>query len=146
MEFKGIVPGRFLQLAYWGDGVPQNRSSAFDRSTPGTMQQVAIRLPAPAIVRGTLDRSKFANAASIILIHQDQGLQYDAIKLGKDQKTFEFGDLPAGRYTMTVQGKPVSYTNNGAEWWRAPALAHQTFRLEVGENKELSFLNRDALP
>ena len=52
-EFQNILPGKYLQLAYWGKGVPQGRSLAFDKTQPGKTDAVTIKLPEPATFRAS---------------------------------------------------------------------------------------------
>ena len=66
-RFENILPGKYLQLAYWGDGVPQGKSLAFDETKAGETKNVTIRLPEPAVIRGSFVRENFPDAGRVYL-------------------------------------------------------------------------------
>ena len=138
-EFTDILPGKYLQLAYWGDGIPQGRSLAFDVTKPGASEAITIKLPQPAQVRGTIERSRFPQAGSVRIDFVRGAWHIYDIKLKADQTTFAFDDLPPGEYSVVVASKPVAFTENGHEMFRVSPLAQQRFQLEAGETKEVSF-------
>lgn len=138
-EFKDIAPGKFLQLAYWGDGVSKGRSLAFDETRSGQSDDVVIDVPRPAIVRGTLDRSKFADAGGVRISGDAESFLSFETKLAADQSTFELRDLPPGAYWISVDGKPVRFTENGREMSRISPLASQRLVLKPGDVKEVQF-------
>ena len=142
-EFQNILPGKYLQLTYWGEGVPQGRSLAFDKTQPGKTDAVTIRLPEPAIVQGKIDRSKFPDIGPIQLSRNQEAWHNYEITLKEEQGTFEFRDLPPGDYGIVVLGKPVRYSENGQTYLSTSALAAQQFRLAAGATKQVSFVEPD---
>jgi len=138
-EFRNIPAGKYLQLAYWGPGVPQGRSLAFDETQPGKMEEVTIKLPQPARVRGTIERAQFPNLGSVRLTLQQGAFQEYKLELSDDQTTFAFADLPPGKYSLAVCAKPVRYTENGNTFFRISPLAGQKIRLQAGELREVEF-------
>ncbi len=138
-EFKNVLPGKYLQLAYWGDGVPQGRSLDFDETQPGASDSVTIKLPQPAQIRGTIERSRFAKAGSIQLSLDRGPWHIYEIKLGEDQATFAFDDLPPGDYSVVVFAKPVAFSENGQQMFRLSPLAQLKIQLQAGETKKVSF-------
>lgn len=104
-EFTEILPGKYLQLAYWGAGVPQGKSLAFDETQPGGTDDITIRLPAAAKIRGTLARGKFRKAVSLHLSLRDpraHNFHDYRVAVGNEQETFEFNDLPPGNYSLSI--------------------------------------------
>lgn len=142
-EFKSILPGKHLQLAYWGKGVPRGRSLAFDETRPGESDTVEIKLPAPARIRGTIKRERFTNAGSIQLSLAGAAFQEYKSNLAEEQSSFDFDDLPPGEYWVSVGSKPVEFTENGAQFFRISPLASQKVQLQAGETKEVSFTEPD---
>lgn len=143
-EFRDVLPGKYLQLAYWGAGVPQGRSLAFDETKPGATETVTIRLPQPATVRGTIDRTKLANA-HLIRISTDRETWLDhEIKLEADQTAFNFQDLPPGKYNLYLMGKPVPFVENGQRFSRSSTVVHVSMELRPGENKQLELTEPNA--
>jgi hypothetical protein len=145
-EFRNVEPGRYLQLAYWGKGVPESRSLAFDESRPGESDVVTIKLPAPAVLRGKLDRGQLHDADSIMVMGHDEAFQKFEIKLDKEQSSFEFAELPPGKYSVGVYSKPVPFTENGAQMYRTSPIAGQNVSIKAGETKELEFRERQERP
>lgn len=138
-QFDEIPPGKSLQMAYWGTGVPRAKSLAFDETRPDKMQDVTIRLPHPAVVRGSLDRTKFPDAGTIKVIYGIGGFEDHEFKLEDKQETFEFNTLPPGRCTVIVYEKLVPYVENGIQFARSAPLASQKVALKPGEVVELRF-------
>ncbi len=144
-EFPNILPGKYLQLAYWGDGVPRARSLAFGKTRPGKTDTVTIKLPEPASVRGTIRRASFPEAGSIKLLrssNEEAFLEYE-IELNADQSTFEFHDLAPGEYSAIVYAKLVRFTENGMTLYRQSPLAAEKFDLKAGETRDLKFTEPD---
>ncbi len=142
-EFKDILPGKFLQLAYWDDGVPKGRSLAFDETRSGQSDNVVIDVPRPAIVRGSVERSKFPDAGRVRISGAAESFLSFETKLAADQSTFELRDLPPGAYWISVDSKPVRFTENGHEMSRISPLASQRLVLKPGDVKEVRFDSPD---
>lgn len=137
-EFKDIVPGRYVQLAYWGAGVPKGRSLAFDETRSGQSDSVEIDVPKPATVRGSLDRSQFLAIDAVRLYGPEPFLDFQT-KLADGQSTFELRDLPPGEYWISVVGKPERFIENGAEMFRISPVASQRLKLKPGDVQEVRF-------
>ncbi|MEM9657887.1 MAG: carboxypeptidase-like regulatory domain-containing protein, partial [Planctomycetota bacterium] len=142
-EFSDVAPDAFLQLAYWGEGVPQARSIAFDRTKSGQAASVTIELPNPAVVRGTIERANFPDAGEIKLARKHAAWHEYKIKLAPDQTSFEFKDLPPGEYSVYVVSKPIEFTRNGNTGYFHSTIASQEIRLEAGETSDVSFTEPD---
>ncbi len=137
-EFKKIVPGKLLQLAYWGDKVPQGRSQAFDKTQASVNQTITIKLPEPAKVTGTFDLTKFPDAGSITLELRPSAFHQYEVKLKEGQTAFEFRDLPPGEYALTVRSKPVRSSENERLFSLFP-LAARKLDLTAGETRKIHF-------
>jgi protocatechuate 3,4-dioxygenase beta subunit len=142
-KFQNILPAKYLQLAYWGEGVPRGRSLAFDKTRPAQTDTVTIALPQPAIVRGAIDRSNFPAVGSIQLSRKQEAFDTYEFKVNDDQSTFEFHDLPPGDYSLIVCGIPVRFSKNGQTFFSQSPLAGMQFQLAAGETKEVSFSEPD---
>jgi hypothetical protein len=137
------LPGKHLQLVYWGQGVPRSRSLDFKQTQPGASGLAVITTPRPACLRGTIDRDRLPNVDSVRLSPTNgTNPSYDR-KLESDQQTFRFDDLPAGEYWVSVCTKPVEFTKDGQTFSRIPSLASQKVRLQPGETKDVSFTEPD---
>ncbi|MGH7139451.1 MAG: carboxypeptidase regulatory-like domain-containing protein [Pirellulales bacterium] len=144
VDFKHILPGKHLQLVYWGEGVPQGRSFDFAVTTTGGSEVAVIKLPQPARVRVKIQRDRFANAASVRLSAAGGAFHEYELKLAEDQNTFEFVDLPPGEYWVSVGSTPMEFTENGQQFFRISGLASQKIQLQPGETKEVAFTEPDA--
>ena len=142
--FTEILPGKYLQLAYWGKGVPKRRSLAFDETRPGITDTVVIDIPAPAIVRGSVNRSQFPNAGSIRISDPSEGFLDFEVTLKDAQSTFELLDLPSGNFTISVASKSVPFTENGHQFFCITSLARTRVVLEPGEITEVEFETPDS--
>ncbi len=138
-EFKNILSGKHLSLAYWGDGVPQGRFLDFDKTRPGGSESATIKLPNPAQIRGKIERSRFPDAGSVSLILQHDGAPEFKLKLDDEQGSFAFDDLPPGEYLVVVLAEPVEVIRDGSTLYRANPLAQQKIQLKPGETKAVLF-------
>lgn len=141
-EFKGVLPGKHIHLAYWGDRVPQGRWYAKDQTKPGAMNSITIALPEPSAIVGTIDLSKYADAGRIHLSKTDEAWHGYELELKEGTKEFRFETLPPGSYSIAVQSKPER-TAEGS--FRLRPLAQHRLRLGVGETREISFEASDRI-
>ncbi len=145
-EFTTILPNRYLQLVYWGDGVPKSRDLAFGETISGESDAVVIDVEQPAILRGSMDRSQFPDADSIHVSDPTRSFPNVRIQLADDQSTFEVHDLPAIPVTVSVLSKPIPYTQNGAQYFRPSLLARQRIALTSAEATDVQFDSPDSAP
>lgn len=145
-EFKDIAPGRYLQLAFWGKGVPQGKSLAFDETAAGAADDVTIQLPEPATVRGTIDRAKFPEAEAIAATPTTRDFLRVEVMLKEGQSKFELTDLPAGEYWVTVVERMKRFKENGIEFGSRSNLASRKLSIKSGETREVHFKEPDARP
>jgi hypothetical protein len=137
--FTDLVPGRYLQLLHWGKGVPKGRTLAFDETRAGQPQSLELEFSEPAVVRGSVDRSKFPNAGSVrIWTRPRSSLEFTA-ELKDGQETFELADLPVGRFGIALESKPVRYSENGNIYSHEETLTSEQIDLKPGELKEIRF-------
>lgn len=137
-RFANILPGKYLQLAYWGDGVPQRKSLAFDETKPGEANDVTIRLPEPAVIRGSFIRENFPDAGRVYLGSSGPNAE---IPLKEGQSTFEFADLPPGSYTVGIITER-SRMKDGSTY-SAKTLARTRISLKAGQVETVEFLKPD---
>ena len=134
-EFSKISPRMYLQLAYERKGVPAGRSLDFDSATAGKSETVVVKVPRPAIVRGSIDRNIFPDAIAVTIWGNDF-FNVEA-KLMEGQSTFEFPDLPSGKYTIRVTGPYEETSAKGNSERQRRTLATKRIELQSGETKEI---------
>jgi len=144
-EFKDLLAGKFLQLAYWGKHVPQGRSLAFDKTEPQVAQRITIKLPRPATIRGTLDLASLPNAGEVTASLDREVFNDQRVRLTAGLKSFEFTDLLPGNYTVTVMSKVVP-SKNEPGFGVSTTLASWKVRLKPGETADLKFSDAKIEP
>ena len=137
-EAKNVLPGKYLQLAYWGDHVPQGRTLAFDETRPGVAESITVQLPKAAKITGTIDLSQFPDAGEITATIAGQAFHTYEHKLTADKTAFEFDDLPPGEYSVVVMSKPIRSLED-ERFSSLHPLASQKMNLHAGETKEVRF-------
>lgn len=143
-EFKELRPGLSLQLAYWGKHVPQGRWLGTGKTATGVTDEMVIRLPKPATIRGTIDRAKFPDAGSVRANLRSASFQDTEFPLKEGQKDFELNNLPPGEYFISVASRPVRFVENGNTFFRISSLAHKRLVVEEGQSYEIEFLEPDS--
>lgn len=144
-EFKNVLAGKFLQLAYWGQHVPEGRSLAFDKTEPRVPQTITIKLPKPAAIRGTIDLTSIPNAGEIQAMPVMDPWHLFQVRLKADQTTFELNDLPPGTYNVLVASKLVPSKEN-PRMSTSTTLASWQIHLNPGETAHLKFSDAKIEP
>jgi beta-lactamase regulating signal transducer with metallopeptidase domain len=144
-EFKNVLAGKFLQLAYWGKHVPEGRSLAFDKTEPRVPQTITIKLPKPARIRGAIDQAKIPNAGEIQAMLAADSFHMFQTPLHAGQTTFEFNDLPPGTYNVLVASKLVP-SKEDPRMSTSTTLASWTVHLKPGETADLKFSDAKLEP
>lgn len=141
-ELKELLPGKFLQLAYWGKRAPKGRTLAIGKTKPGATQTITVQLPEPTTIRGSFDTEAFPNASRISLTHQDQPFHRYEHALAKGQSESEFEDVPPGRYWLSVVGQPERHADNPQMFSLRP-LASRRLTVEPGKLLEVHLTKED---
>jgi beta-lactamase regulating signal transducer with metallopeptidase domain len=141
-ELEELHPGKFLQLAYWGKRAPKGRTLALAKTKPGATQSITVQLPEPATLRGSFDAEAFPHASRMSLTLQDQSFHHYEHLLAKNQSTFEFQDLPPGRYWLSVVGQPERHADNPQMFSLRP-LASRRLTVEPGKLLEVRLTKED---
>jgi hypothetical protein len=145
-EFANLPPDKDLQLAYWGDSVPQGRWFDFPKTRAGAADFISIKLPEPGRIRGTLERDQFPDVGSVRLSLASEPFHEYETKLAEGQSAFDFEVLPPGEYWVSVASKPVEFTDDGQQFFRISSLASRKIRLQPGSTEEVVFTEPDKKP
>jgi hypothetical protein len=138
-EFSKILSGRYVYLFYWANEVPKSRWSSWEPTRPGKDTSIVINVPKPAKIRGTIDRTKLADASEISIgPKNDHSLSF-SIDLRAKQSTFEFHDLAPGEYWFELVGNPRTLKDNGRLYAAVTRLEFGSLHVDAGETKELHF-------
>jgi beta-lactamase regulating signal transducer with metallopeptidase domain len=141
---KELLPGKFLQLAYWGPSAPKGRTLALAKTKPGDSQSVTIRLPEPAAIRGTFDGEALANASGMSLTLQGQPFHRYELVLADGKSDFAFENLPPGKYWLSVVGQPQRHADNPQMFSYRP-IASRQLTVEAGKTLEVRFTKDDQV-
>jgi hypothetical protein len=144
-EFKNVLAGKFLQLAYWGKHVPQGRSLAFDKTEPQVPQTITIKLPQLATIRGELDLARLPNAGEVTASLDREVFNDQRVRVTAGLKSFEFADLLPGNYTVAVMSK-VMPSKDEPGMGVSMTLASWKVHLKPGETADLKFSDAKIEP
>jgi hypothetical protein len=136
-QFSKVMPGRYVQLFYWGDEVPKMRWSTPEKTQPGKDRTITINVPKPAKIHGTIDRTKLADASSISLSKNDDPYLSYGVSLTAKQSTFEFDDLAPGEYSINVYGKQKKVKQGANVFFTTSNVASDSVRINAGETKDV---------
>jgi Carboxypeptidase regulatory-like domain len=132
--FKGVLPDKHWQLAYWGPGVPRDRVLGTSQTVPGPAPSLTIKIPQPARVVVTIDRVKYPDAWQ--LVGHPRGTHSDSLQmiLQRGQTKVEIQDLAPGDYVLLLLRAVLK--DGGLD---IVVIASQRIHLEPGETKEVRF-------
>jgi hypothetical protein len=133
-----VLPGKYWQLAYWGEHAPQGRLPGSEKTRSGESKTVTVTLPEPARIEGTIDRAKCADAGAVCVTQRGTPWPTCESRLADGQTKFEFHDLPPGEYVVSIRSKPVrSPQREDLFTWHT--LTHERVDLKPGETRDVSF-------
>jgi hypothetical protein len=142
--FRDILPGKYLQLAYWGPNAPKSRSLAFAKTKPGMGQTVTIDVPEPASISGSFDTKTFPDSGSIALTRKDDPFHSYQSELAARQTEFRFENVPPGSYWLSVVLRPERNKDQPAMYTLRP-IAARSLTVEPGGSYKLQFTENDRV-
>jgi beta-lactamase regulating signal transducer with metallopeptidase domain len=142
--FRDILPGMYLQLAYWGPNAPKSRSLAFAKTKPGMGQTVTIDVPEPANISGSFDATTFPDSGSIALTRKDDPFLNYRSELAAGQTEFRFETVPAGDYWLSVMQKLERSKDNPHMFTLRP-IASRSLTVEPGGSYKVQFTEKDRV-
>jgi hypothetical protein len=142
--FRDVLPGMYLQLAYWGPNAPKSRSLAFAKTKPGMSQTVTIDVPAPASVSGSFNTKTFPESGSIALTRNDDPFHSYQSKLAAGQTEFRFENVPPGSYWLSVVHK-LERSKDHPEMSVLRPIAARSLTVEPGGSYKVQFTESDRV-
>jgi beta-lactamase regulating signal transducer with metallopeptidase domain len=142
--FHDILPGMYLQLAYWGPSAPKSRSLAFAKTKPGMGQTVTIEVPAPASISGSFDTKTFPDSGSIALTRKDDPFHAYQSELAAGQTEFRFKNVPPGSYWLSVVRK-LERSKGNPQMFTLRPIAARSLTVEPGGSYKVQFTESDRV-
>ena len=142
--FRGVLPGMYVQLAYWGPNVPKSRSLVFAKTKPGMGQTVTIDVPVSANISGSFDGRIFPDSGSIALSRQDNPFNSHSFNLTAGQTEFRFENVPPGSYWLSVMHKLERNSSHPALGTLRP-IASRSLTVEPGGTYKVEFTENDRV-
>jgi beta-lactamase regulating signal transducer with metallopeptidase domain/protocatechuate 3,4-dioxygenase beta subunit len=140
-KFERVIPAPFMEVAYWGKGVPRGRREQLENLSDDERKDLTIEVPAPGVVRGKIDRKAFPEARSVMLHFTDprMGFDYQEAPLTADQNEYEIRDLPPGKYELQV----YAYTRGKDDSYNSKVLLRRPLEIHAGEEQTIDLPGDD---
>ena len=135
-EFTGIIPGRIVQIAYWGAGVPQDIWTSGSRIGRGKKLDITINVPQPAGIHITIDRKAIPDIYYVQIRSVPFNGGQAAQQLTPNQSSFDYPDLAPGEYQIIVYSLQ---RQKGLNSFSLNMTAEEQVSIKPGEKKELHF-------
>ncbi len=142
--FRDVLPGMYLELAYWGPNAPRSRSLAFAKTKPGMGQTVTIDVPEPANISGSFDVRAFPDSGSITLTRKDDPFHTYQSELAAGQTEFRFENVPPGGYWLSVMHK-LERSKDQPEMFTLRPIAARSLLVEPGGAYKVQFTESDRV-
>jgi BlaR1 peptidase M56/Carboxypeptidase regulatory-like domain len=143
-EFKDLLPGRRLQIVYWGDAAPKGRWHTLAKTEPGTGQSTIIRIPEPVRMTLSIDSALFPDAAEVHLDYTDHAILIYREKIAKKQTEVKFENLPPGQCRLSVCAPYERHKDNPALSSARPLAARQ-LTIEAGKTYDIKLTAEDKV-
>ncbi len=136
--FRGVRPGKDIELIYWGDGISQGRMERVERLTPAERGAMKIAGVTPGALRGRVDRQALPDVIAVMLMPRGgtRGSDYYRDAVSSNDIDYEIRNVPPGGYELQVYGKPNRSTGGG-ESDRETVLRRE--RVEIASGETLTF-------
>jgi Carboxypeptidase regulatory-like domain len=128
------VPGDDVEIAYWGERVPEARVTDVGQLPAEQRERLELRIPKPGSLKGRLNREAFPAVAHLqigSLADPSFGIEVP-VRAGQDR--YEVPDLPPGGYELLVAGAAL---RNPDGTFHFPFMARAEVEVAAGESREL---------
>lgn len=127
------VRGGSMDLAYWGDRVPQTRVTNIEGMKPDEREKLELKIPALATLSGKINRKAFDPIDHLTLRSAADWHDEIELPLGKNQERYEFKNLPPGEYKLFIAGESIRDEGGSAFYY--PWIARTIVEINEGQNK-----------
>ncbi len=127
------VRGGNMDLAYWGDRVPQTRVTNIEGMKPDEREKLELKIPALATLSGKINRKAFEPIDHLTLRSAADWHDEIELPIGKDQDHYEFKNLPPGEYKLFIAGQSIRDEGGSAFYY--PWIGRAVVEINEGENK-----------
>jgi hypothetical protein len=140
-KFERVQPAPFMEVVYWGKGVPRGRREFLEKLSDDERKNLAIEVPAPGVVRGKIDRKAFPEAQSVLLMSTDPRMGFDdhEVAVKAHESTYEIRDVPPGRYELQV----YAYTRGAGDSFESKVLLRRPVEIHAGEEQTIDLPGDD---
>ena len=116
-KFERVKNGNWMEIIYTGGHTANGRQVLVDPQEDRNLIGLEIKAAFAGSVKVTVDREKHPKAYSVSATAQDPfaPFGYTEKKLNEDGKDVVFDQLPPGKYSVSIQEKPIAIGNNGFE-------------------------------
>jgi len=142
--FRDLLPGMYVQLAYWGPNAPKSRSLAFAKTKAGVAQTVTIDVPEPASISGSFDSKTFPDSGSMQLSRKDDAFHTYESELATGQAEFRFENLPPGNYWLYIIRQPERDKKDPQMFTLRP-IGARSLTVEPGGTYKVQFTENDRV-
>jgi hypothetical protein len=131
-RFANIRGGK-MDLAYWGDGVPQTRVTNIEGMSADEREKLELKVPALATLSGRINRKVFEPIDHLTL--RSAADWHDEIESGisKDQDRYEIKNLPPGSYKLLIAGQSIRDAGGSSFYY--PWIGRVLIDIDEGVNK-----------
>lgn len=128
------VPGDDVEIAYWGERMPQARVTGVGKLPAAQRERLELRIPKPGSLKGRLNREAFPAVAHLEVrsLVERSFVMKAPVKAAEDR--YEIPDLPPGAFELFVVGTAL---RNPDGTFHFPFLARAQVEVAAGEAREL---------
>jgi protocatechuate 3,4-dioxygenase beta subunit len=129
------LTGPDVDLAYWGDRVPEARLLDIDRQPSDQREHLKIRVPAPATISGRINRQAYPTETEVALRSSTAPqLELMQINLKSGEDRYSFAPVGPGSYDIVVFVESVSRDPGLLSFH---AVATDPVEVKEGESRQL---------
>lgn len=128
------VPGDDVEIAYWGERVPQARVTDVGKLPAEQRGRLELRIAKPGSLKGRLNREAFPAVAHLEIRSLVDRSFVVKVPVKAREDRYEIPDLPPDAYELFVAGTAL---RNSDGTFHFPFLARAEAEVAAGESREL---------
>ena len=113
--FERVRSAPFMEIAYWGEGVSQDRLERIEKLSNEERGNITIKSVTPGAIRGKIDRKALPEVGSVMLTPADDkfGFDYRQAEISANDTGFELRNIPPGKYELIANGPYIRTVGDG---------------------------------
>lgn len=138
--FERVQPAQDIEIAYWGEGVSQDRIANLAELSDDSRDDFTIPIETPATIRGIIDVDAFPDISDIMV---STGGDFHRAEISPQKDAYEIRNVPPGWHQLQVYG-PSARVDQGGGGFTRDVIQRFSLDAKSGETVTLDIVAEPA--